>query len=156
MDFKEITLKQEDKAKAKFLEHGQGIIMMPHVQYVNAEESSAKWHDLINPAKHSEPALINKMKNIVVSMSQACNDPILGDTDILFHITTELDETINYTYEDAYLFLRSVVNHRRNTDEYKTKKARIEILKGMVEANKTAKEKRKDAKDELEVLLASL
>lgn len=156
MDFKEITLKQEDKAKAKFLEHGKGVIMTPHVAYVNADEASAKWHDLINSAKHAEQSIINKMKNIAVSIKQSCDDPYLGDTSIVFTHTTELDEDILFTHEDCYLFLRSVIRHRRNTEEYKTKKARITELQAVVETTKTAKEKRTDARKELAALQDSL
>ena len=75
---------------------------------------------------------------------------------VVFGFTTELDEDISFTHEECYLFLRSVLRHRRNTDEYKTKKARITHLKTIVETTKTAKEKRTDAKAKLKKLQESL
>jgi len=156
MDFKEITLEQEAAAKAKFLEHGKGIIMNPHTSYIDADEAASKWHDLINPVKFSEQSIINKMKNIAISIRQSCDDPILGDTSIVFKHITELDAKIEFTHEDCYLFLRSVLRHRQDTSEYKAKKAKIAELTDIVEKSKTPRERRKDAKAQLKELEESL
>lgn len=156
MNFEQITLEQEEVAKAKFLEHGKGVLMNNLMAYTEADEASAKWHELIKPAMHSEQNVINRMRGLAVSIKQSCNDPMLGDLNIAFIHTTELDESIPFTYEDCYLFLRAVLRHRRNTADYKTKKARIVMLQDTIERSKTPREKRKDAKAELKTLQESL
>lgn len=156
MDFKQITSEQMEAAKNKFLEHGKGVVMNKLVAYEDAEGVSAKWHDLINPSKYAENSIVQRMKNIAVQIKQVCDDPILGELNVAFSHTTELDDTIEFTYEDCYLFLRGALVHRRNTAEYKIKKARISELKQEIEKNKTVTERRKDAKAELAELEKSL
>lgn len=156
MDFTQITSQQMEAAKNKFLEHGKGIVMNKLVAYESAEELSAKWHDLINTQKYSEQAILNRMKNLAIQIKQSCDDPILGNANVAFKYTTELDEEVEYTYEDCYLFLRAALEYRRNTAEYKEKKSKIAELRKFLEVNKTVTEKRKDAKAELKKLEESL
>lgn len=156
MDFKEITKEQEDAAKNKFLAHGHGIVMGNLMSFEDPNAVSAKWHDLLNTQKYSENNIIQKMKGIAIRIKQTCDDPILGNADVAFVITTERDERIEFTYEECYLFLRAALQERRSTKEYKEKKARIEVLKGHIEANKTVTEKRKDWRAELKQLEESL
>ena len=155
MDFKEITLEQEDAAKARFLEHGQGINMGKYVSY-EVDQDSAKWHDLINTSKYSEQSIIGKMKNIAVKINQSCDDEMLGDTSKAFSFENEREEVISFTYEESYLFLRASLRYRRNTAEYKTKKRKIAELTELVDKNKTVTEKRRDWKAELKTLQESL
>jgi len=156
MNFKEITKEQQETAKNKFLAHGKGIVMNNLMAFEDPDAVSAKWHDLLNPQKYSEQNIIGKMKNIAVKINQSCDDPILGDTSVAHRHVTERDEVIEFTYEDFYLFLRAALEERRGTEEYKTKKARINELKELVEKNKTVTEKRKDWKSELKQLEESL
>ena len=156
MDFTKITPEQQEAAKQKFLTHGKGIVMNNLMAFEDANAVSAKWHDLLNPQKYSESNIINKMKNLAVKINQTCDDPILGDASIAHTHVTERDERIDFTYEDFYLFLRAALEERRGTEEYKTKKARINELKELVEKNKTVTEKRKDWRTELKQLEESL
>ena len=110
----------------------------------------------LNPAKYSESSIIERMKSIATKMSQSCDDPILGNTHVVFKYETELDDVVAFTHDDCYLFLRAALGHRRNTAEYKTKKAKIEELTKIVEVSRTPREKRKDAKAELKSLQDSL
>ena len=154
MNFKEITKEVESLAKAKFMEHGQGINMTPFT--VHSLTGAATWHDLIDTSKYHESSIIARMKGIAKDMVISCDDPLLEGTNVLFTHTTEIDEIVKFTHEDAYLFLRAALKHRRNTTEYKAKKVEIERLEGFIETNKTIKEKRKDATAKLKELQASL
>lgn len=154
MNFKQITLEDEKAAKAKFMEHGQGIEMTPYTMH--SINGAATWHDLIDTHKHSENSIIQRMKGVAKDMVISCDDPLLEGSNILFTYTTELDEVVKYSYDDAYLFLRAVLKHRRNTSEYRIKKVEINRLEGFIEANKTLKEKRKDAASKLKELQESL
>jgi len=155
MDFKEITTEQENAAKARFLEHGQGINMGKYVSY-EIDQDSAKWHDLINTSKFAEQSIIQKMKNLAVKINQSCEDEMLGDTSKAFAFENEREEMILFTYEECYLFLRASLRYRRNTAEYKDKKTKIAELTELVEKNKTVTEKRRDWKTELKALQESL
>ena len=154
MNFKKITKEQLSVAKAKFMEHGQGINMNPHI--IHSPVGAATWHDLIDTKQYHESSIIQRMKGIAKDMVISCDDPMLEGTSVLFTFKTEIDEIVKYTHEDAYLFLRASLMHRRSTKDYREKKTKIEELTKFVEENRTLKEKRKDAAAQLEQLQKSL
>ena len=145
-----------EAAKNKFLAHGKGVVMSKLQSFEDANAQAQVWHDLIDPSKWSTQAIANRMKNLYKNINDACPDPVLGKAEVYFTFTTERDEVIEYTYADAYLFLRAALVERQSTAEYKTKTAKISELKATIAKAKTPKQLAKEAAEELASLEASL
>lgn len=152
-DFNSITVDQEKKAVSKFKEHGRGVVMGRYVKGVSEEST---WQDLINPQLFNENNIKQKMLDVARTINTTCNDEFLGNREVAFSIKTERDEKIEFTHKEIYMLLRHALRYRRETSEYKRKKARREELELFVEKNKTRKEKLKEAKAELETLETEL
>jgi hypothetical protein len=116
----------------------------------------ATWSDLMKSALYSERAIKNKMLEIARIINTSCNDELLGDTDIAFTLTTELDEDVKFTHLETYIFLRAALRYRRSTAEYKDTKNKVAELTKFIEANKSTEDKLAEAKAQLEKLTASL
>ena len=149
MDFNTITTEMEVLAKAKFREYGVGLKM---TAYANGDD--AKWEDLVNTSLYSLSSIKNKMLEIARKISTTCNDEVLGDLSVAFTITNERDERIRFTWLEMYTFLRAAFKYRKETADYKEKKAKISTLKEFVENNKSAEDKLADATKELATLEA--
>lgn len=155
MDFNIITEEQEKNAVVKFKEHSKGLMMGTNYIAYN-DDHSQKWSDIIDHRKWSERSIKEKMLHIARTINTTCNDEMLGDHNVMFVHTDELDNKVSFTYLEAYTFLRGALRHRRNTAEYRSKKARLEELNNFIEINKTVTEKRKDANAEIKRLSEEL
>ncbi len=151
-DFNLITLEKEKEVTVKFKEHGAGVQMGKFV----TGGDIATWNDLMKSSLWSERAIKNKMLELARIINTNCNDEFLGETDIAFNVTTELDETVKFTHLDCYIFLRAALRYRRNTAEYKEKKNKVAELTKFIEQNKSAEEKLAEAKAQLAKLTESL
>lgn len=147
-DFNKITEAQEKTAVTKFKEYGKGIVMGKYIGMVN-DDDSAKWADLIDPTKYSENAIKQKMIDLAAKINLVCNDEFLGDLGVAFTVTDERDKKVAFTYVEMYTFLRAALRYRRDTKEYKVKKAKKAELEKFLEDNKTKSQKLREVKAEL-------
>ena len=148
-DFNKITKEDELAAKAKFREYGVGLKM---TAYANGDD--AKWEDLVNASFYSLASIKSKMLELARKINTTCNDEVLGDLTVAFAVTDERDNKIKFTWLEMYTFLRAAFKYRKETSDYKSKKAKIAKLKAYVADNKSAEDKLADATAELKALEA--
>jgi hypothetical protein len=89
------------------------------------------------------------MIDVASKINSVCNDEFLGDLGVAFTVRTVRDEKVKFTYTDMYVFLRAALRYRRDTDEYKTRKAKTIELQKFIDENKTKSQKLREAKAEL-------
>ena len=154
-DFNTITVEQEKEVSIKFKEHGRGIVMSKFNGNFS-DGDAAMWNDLISQNQYSERVIVTRMLDFARIINTACNDDVIGRTDIAFVHETELEEKIEFTFKDMYIFLRAVLKYRRASVEYRKTKAEIADLEKFIEGNKTLSEKRSDAKKRLKELQSTL
>ena len=154
MDFNSITVEEEKAAVYKFKEHGKGLMMGNYLAH--NDENSQKWNDLIDQTKWSERHIKGKMIQLAGIVNTTCNDELIGDQSVMFSFYDEFDQKVTFSYIEAYRFLRSALKHRRNTSEYREKKAKLEKLNIFIEENRTLTEKRKEARQEAEKIKKEL
>jgi len=155
MDFNSITLDQEKAAVYKFKEHGKGL-MLGSNYVVHNDENSQKWNQLVDTTIWSERHIKGKMLHLASIINTMCNDELIGDQEVMFSFFDEFDQKVTFTYVEAYTFLRAALRHRRNTVEYKEKKAKLDGLNKFIEDNKTLTEKRREARTQAEKLRKEL
>lgn len=153
MDFNKITIEEENAAKLRFLNLGQGVSIS---KYANETGQPVLWHQVIDPKLYSEQTIIDRMKNLGRTINTMVEDEFVGSGDIAFSHTDEFDNIHYFTYLDCYLFLRAALRHRRDSAEYKQKQKEIAELERQIEQAKTVSEKRREAKEKLAALKASV
>lgn len=150
-DYNTITTENELAAKAKFREYGVGIKMGTY-----ASGDDAKWEDLVNSNLYSLSVIKTKMLEIARKINTACNDELLGDLTVAFTVTDEREKRIKFTWLEMYTFLRAAFKYRKETSEYKAKKAKVAKLREFVETNKSVEDKMAEAAKELASLESEL
>lgn len=151
MDFNAITLEREKEVVAKFKEHGKGVTMG---KFQNGD--IATWTDLIDATLWSENSIKNKMLDLARTINTSCNDEFLGNLGVAFTVTTERDVKVEFTHEEMYIFLRAALRYRRDTAEYKAKKARKAELEKFLSDNKSRRDRVSEAQAELQALEGTL
>ncbi len=155
MDFNTITKEQEDIVKAKFLQYGKGVVIGNYLAN-NADESSAKWADLIDPKKYNLNAIKTKMLEVARLINTTCNDSVLGDLTIAFTFETERGKRVSITYLEIYTFLRAAFKYRKESEEYVSKAKEMKELKKFIEENKSKEDKLAEAMKKVEALSKEL
>lgn len=125
-------------------------------KYSNDSSHKYTWPELvnINTSYVKDSDIISKMLQVNSLIATRPNDEVLGK----FVYTTVqdelLDEPVDITYNELYIYLRSALMMRRDKRALISTENAIARVEAVIEASKTAKEKRKEAKNELEALLA--
>ena len=140
LDFTKITDEQMQTAVTKLRDHDLGVDISKYGGQPSLSYSQLISSDIVHTGE-----IVRKMRNLGGVINKNVNDPVLENYNLLFTHTTDRDDKVHITHEDAYLFLRSALVHRQNTAEYKEKKVRLAEARATIERLKTPKEKRKEA-----------
>jgi hypothetical protein len=152
IDWNDTTAKQEKAAVKKFRELGITVTLG---QYSTGASHQYTWAELVNITSNfvKDSDIISKMLKTNSLIATRPNDEVLGK--FLFTTVNDelLDEPAEVTYDELYIYLRAALKLRRSKREAIQIDAAIEKAQATVDASKTAKEKRADAKAELAELL---
>jgi len=147
------TAEQEKAAVKKF--RGLGVTVTLG-KYSNDSSHQYMWAELVNINSNfvKDSDIISKMLSINSLIATRPTDDVLGK--FLFKVVNDelMDEPEEITYSELYIYLRAALKFRRNKREAIAVDAKIKAAEATIAATKTAKEKRKDAKEELTALLA--
>jgi hypothetical protein len=151
-NFNTITKEQEQAAKVKFNEYNAGLIMGKFLSGNGHSANATRYADLINTTLFGMRDLTESLRDLGRKVNNLVQDDILGDTDVMFSVKNSRDESVTFTYLEAYAFLRGVIRERQEAQDFKAKKQRLAQLETLVEGSKSVKERRKDAQGELDLL----
>jgi len=146
VDFKNITQEQMDVAKAKFISANASV------KLAGGYGRTANWADLCNPEMVTLSDLKNSMRQYGTSIKLRLEDELLGDANYSHSTSTARGKRVVFTHEDCYLFLRSALKERMESEAYLKNRKKAEELQNFIEANKSQDEKLAEAKLQLEVL----
>ena len=153
MNFEKITNEEMELAKAKFMEHGRGLIATNHVQRKyssnSPEANELLWTDLINPSIISMRGLRNIMRNHGRKMS-SIPDPLLVEDDIAFVHITPIEDKVSFTHEECYLLARAALIVQQSNKEVVALREEAKEAQKFLDDNKTLSEKRKEAQRKIE------
>jgi len=153
MNFNEITKEREAIVADKFRKYGKGVQMGRYAASIGANGPNlAKWEDLIDPKMYSVSDIKNKMIEVGQRLNNIVKDDILGNMSVAFNHITEREDLVEFTWEEIYIFLRSALRYRQETEEYKDKKRTLQELESFIDANKSKSEKLKEARRKAEAL----
>ena len=153
IDWNTTTVEQEKAAVKKFRELGITVTLG---KYSSGSSHQYSWAELVNTSTSyvKDSDIIAKMLQINSLIATRPNDEVLGK--FLFTTVTDelLDEPAEVSHNELYIYLRGALKLRRAKRETVHIDAAIATAQATVDASKTAKEKRADAKTELAALLA--
>ena len=106
----------------------------------------------MDPAGVSMTTIKDKLIEVGITLNTLPNDEILGDLSIVYTTKNFKNETVKFTYEDAYVFLRSVYRKRKAGADYIRKQKEIAELETFLSENKTQEQKVAEAMKKLSEL----
>ena len=153
IDWNTTTAEAQKATVTKFRELGITVTLG---KYSSGSSHQYSWAELVNTGTSyvKDSDIIAKMLQINSLIATRPNDEVLGK--FLFTTVTDelLDEPAEISYNELYIYLRASLMLRRNKRASVETDAAIAIAQATIDASKTAKEKRKEAKETLEALLA--
>lgn len=155
-DFTAITSEQETLAVAKFRDNGVGINLSRHGGAKLLSKSGTKYDALTDPSAVQMSTIKEKLIEIAVTLTTTPNDPILGNLGVAYTTKNFKGESVTFTFEDAYLFLRSAFGKRKESAEYIRKQKELADLKKYLDDNKSQEEVLAEKKAQFEKLQAEL
>jgi len=148
------TEKEEKRVLKLFKNYG---IKVPLGKYTNSSSYQFTLAELSDIDDHvvSDRDIKNKMISVNTKIATYPVDDVLGE--VLFTTVTDdlIDdgEKIDVTYADLYIYLRTILKRRIAKREKRRIDAEIKAVEATIEATKTTKERRADAKARLEELM---